>query len=112
MLVAGPQDVVLQQRDSFDKKGILIDGLRALGVIRPGRKENLTYGMIVGLQLPTGQVKSLFTRQEVEKLCDWVRDTPELSDPVKRLSYIFEFPAEAFTDLKDRGRIAGRCKRV
>jgi pimeloyl-ACP methyl ester carboxylesterase len=112
MLVYGPPNVVLRQRDAFDHKRMTLDGFRALGVIRPGRKENTTYGMTVGVALPTGQVKSLFTRQEADKICDWIEGSADLSTPLKDMSYIFEFPAEAFTDVQDRGRIAGRCKRT
>jgi hypothetical protein len=112
MLLYGPQNLVLRQRDSFDRKALEVDGMRAVGVIRPGRKENPTYGMTVGLALPTGQVKSLFTRQEADKICDWIDGSGELPPQQKAMSYIFEFPAESFTDLLDRGRIAGHCKRT
>jgi pimeloyl-ACP methyl ester carboxylesterase len=112
MFVYGPQNVVLHQRDSFDRKALILDGLQTVGVIRPGRKENPTYGMTIGLSLPTGQVKSLFTRQEADKICDWIAGSAELRQQQKDMSYIFEFPAETFTDLQDRGRIAQRCKRT
>jgi pimeloyl-ACP methyl ester carboxylesterase len=112
MLVYGPQNIVLRQRDAFDRKGLQLDGARALGVIRPGRKDNPTYGMTIGVTLPTGQVKSLFTRQEADKICDWIEGSADLSQQQKDMPYIFEFPAETFTDMHDRGRIAGRCKRT
>ncbi len=112
MLVYGPQNLVLRQRDSFDRKAITLDGFPTVGVIRPGRKENPTYGMTIGVALPTGQVKSLFTRQEAEKICDWIEGSADLPQQQKDMSYIFEFPAETFTDMQDRGRIARRCKRT
>ena len=68
--------------------------------------------MTIGVALPTGQVKSLFARQEADKICDWIEGSADLPQRQKDMSYIFEFPAETFTDMQDRGRIVGSCKRT
>ncbi len=109
MLTYGPQQAILLQRDAFDNKALKIDGKQTIGVVRPGRTENGTYGMTIGFSLPSGQVKSLFTRDEAERICDWINKSG-LPQKQTEKSYIFEFPAETFTDLKDRGRIVRRCR--
>jgi hypothetical protein len=95
-----------------------LDGLRkqygshnVVGVIRPGRPENRgLYGVTFGLRLATGQVKSLFTRDEARAICNWVLTESELPYAVRDTSYMFEFPAEAFTRDSDKGRTVGFCR--
>jgi hypothetical protein len=81
-----------------------------LGVIRPGRRDNPLYGVTFGLRLQTGQVKSLFTHDEAKAICKWILDEAGISGAIRETSFIFEFPAEAFTQDSDKGRRDSYCR--
>jgi hypothetical protein len=80
-----------------------------VGVIRPERTDNPLYGVTFGLRLATGQVKSLFTRDESDAICRWVVSESEIPAVMRETSYVFEFPAEAFTQDIDKGRPVAFC---
>jgi hypothetical protein len=93
-----------------------IDALRkryddsdVVGVIRPERTDNPLYGVTFGLRLATGQVKSLFTRDESDAICRWVVGESEIPAVMRETSFVFEFPAEAFTQDIDKGRRVAFC---
>jgi hypothetical protein len=100
------------RRTAVDELGKVYDGKPVIGVLRPGRSENRRIGMILGLVQETGQVRSLFAKEEAEKLCRWVREQPEFGELQKKFSYIFEFPVESFDDTQDRGRRVAYCPDV
>ncbi|MGQ0672268.1 MAG: esterase/lipase family protein [Hyphomicrobium sp.] len=97
------------EKQAFDALAKEYAGKPVVGVIRPGRKENVTYGMIFAQQLETGQIKSLYTREEAADICRWVSEEPGLKSFMRRYAYLFEFPAEVFTGEKDRGVRRENC---
>ncbi len=100
------------RRVEFDQLEKTLMGRRAIGVLRPGRRENRRIGMIIGLVEETGQVRSLFTRQQAEQICRWVMRQQDLSGLHKIGSFIFEFPKETFDATRDRGRSVALCQEV
>lgn len=112
MLDIGDMDRMRKKRTELDDSGKVYKELPVIGVIRPPRSDNPVSGMIIGLQLADGQVRSLFDRDEADLICKWVRSNEDFSEAQRQGSYIFQFPAETFTDLKDRGRKIMKCKDV
>ncbi len=57
----------------FDKLKLKVDGRPAVLVVRPPlkKKNNKSYGMVVGLVLPTSQVQFTFNADEARALCHW-----------------------------------------
>lgn len=97
------------RRDALDQMSKTYDKRPVIGVLRPGRSENRRVGMILGLVQDSGQVRSLFVREEADKLCRWILQQPDFNKLQKIGAYIFEFPDETFDDTKDRGRHVADC---
>jgi hypothetical protein len=83
-----------------------------IGVIRPGRAENERTGLIIGLSLSSGQVQSLFSREDANALCRWITASQDFDALQREGAYIFEFPARTFTELNDRGRKVAFCRQL
>ena len=66
--------------------------------------------MILGLRQPSGQVKSLFSREEADAICHWIVAGNGFDGLQRKGAYIFQFPPEAFTELRDRGRKIALCQ--
>lgn len=98
-----------ERRVALDGLSKSFDGRPVIGVIRPGRSENRRIGMILGLVQESGQVRSLFVREEADKLCRWIMEQPDFNKLQKIGAYIFEFPNETFDDRNDRGRQVADC---
>lgn len=102
---------IQDSKRTLDGRAGPFDGQRIVGVIRPPRKDgNGAYGVALGLQRPSGQVKSSFTRAEADKLCEWIWSArSKLPQWMKRATYLYEFPVSAFTEKTDRGKYRGYC---
>jgi hypothetical protein len=113
MLAVDPkQTEILKIKSAFDATSKVYGAAPVIGVIRPGRKENKIFGMTFGMKLPTGQVKSLFSEAEAKDICKWTLTEKGLAAWIRKGAYLYRFPAEAFTDTKDRGKYAGPCGKV
>jgi pimeloyl-ACP methyl ester carboxylesterase len=110
MIEHGGADWIRKRRAMLDARGAQYDGQPVIGVIRPGRTENPRTGMIVGLRQVSGQVKSLFSRDEADAICRWVVAGNDFDGLQRKGAYIFQFPPEAFTELRDRGRKIALCQ--
>ncbi|OEK06486.1 hypothetical protein [Roseivirga misakiensis] len=75
-------------KEKIDEANLEYDGKRVIGVIRPPLGENLNYGLIVGLELPNKQTLIDFSRNEVERLKQWVLE-PEHVNYFKQDAYIY-----------------------
>ena len=69
MIEHGGADWIRKRRAMLDARGARFDGQPVIGVIRPGRTENPRTGLILGLRQVSGQVKSLFNRDEADAIC-------------------------------------------
>ena len=112
MLEHGEADWIKDRRLQLDLGRKRYRGSAVIGVIRPGREENERTGMIIGLALASGQVQSLFSREEANALCRWITTSQGFDDLQREGAYIFEFPARAFTEFKDRGRKVAFCQQL
>jgi pimeloyl-ACP methyl ester carboxylesterase len=96
------------EKSALENRESTYQGQPIVGVLRPGRVDNGTPGIIFGLRQPTGQVKSLFTREDADGICRWLKAAPGFEN-VRNSSYLFQFPAEVFNDRADRGQRVGFC---
>jgi hypothetical protein len=112
MLEHGGADWIRERRLALDASTKSYQGLPVVGVIRPGRKENPRTGLIIGLRLANGQIRSLFSRDEADAICHWVVNGPGFDGLQRKGAYIFQFPPETFTELRDRGRRIARCRDI
>jgi Putative serine esterase (DUF676) len=112
MLEHGASDWIRERRTLLDASSKTYDGLPVIGIIRPGRQENPVTGLIVGLRLPSGQARSLFNREEADAICGWIGHAPGFDGLQRKGAYIFQFPPEAFTEMRDRGRKIARCQDI
>ena len=112
MLEHGASDWIRERRTQLDASGKIYTGLPVIGVIRPARKENPVNGLIVGLRLANGQVRSLFNREEADAICGWIVHAPGFDGLQRKGAYIFQFPPETFTEMRDRGRQIAKCQDV
>jgi hypothetical protein len=112
LAVGGTKDAALKDKELIDGLGTSFDGQTVIGVVRPGRKQNPNYGTTFGIKLATGQVKSLFTEGEANAICKWVTSSNSFPPRMKDFSYLYKFPAESFSESKDRGLRVGECRKV
>jgi pimeloyl-ACP methyl ester carboxylesterase len=112
MIEHGQADWIKERRLLLNLSHKRYQGLPVVGVIRPGREENERNGLIVGLSLATGQVQSLFSRDEAQAICRWITRSQEFDALQREGAYIFEFPARTFTELMDRGRKVAFCRQM
>lgn len=112
MIEHGGADWIRKRRMMLDSRSVQYDSQPVIGVIRPGRKENPRTGLIVGLRQASGQVRSLFNREEANAICHWIVAGNGFDGLQRKGAYIFQFPPESFTDLRDRGRKIGLCQDV
>ena len=110
MIEHGGPDWIRKRRTMLDSRSSQYDDQPVIGVIRPGRKENPRTGLILGLRQASGQVKSLFSREEADHICHWIVDGNGFDGLQRKGAYIFQFPPEAFTELRDRGRKIALCQ--
>jgi len=110
MIEHGGAEWIRKRRTMLDSRGSQYDGEPVIGVIRPGRTENPRTGMILGLRQTSGQVKSLFSREEADAICHWIVAGNGFDGLQRKGAYIFQFPPEAFTELRDRGRKIALCQ--
>lgn len=109
---ASTADWIKTQRANLDSAQKSIAGSSVIGVVRPGRLENPRMGLIIGLREPTGQVRSLFPREQAIEICRWIQREPDFTTLQREGAYIFEFPHETFSDQYDRGRRHAFCRDV
>jgi hypothetical protein len=101
-------NAVITEKSTLDSHELSYQDQPIAGVVRSGRVDNGTPGLTLGLRQPTGQVKSLFTREDALDICRWLMTAPGF-ESVRHSSYLFQFPAEVFDDRKDRGERKGFC---
>ena len=113
VLGAGPTNSIVEQRARLNAEGRNYGGLAMIGVVRPGRPENPSAKLTMGFLLPTGQVRSRFSRDEVSALCRWVAEDPSFSGPMKHASFVWEFPSRTYVEFSNRrGPIVGPCQDI
>lgn len=103
-------DPLVAEKAALDRRGKVFDGHGVIGVLRPGRpQDNKHPGLILGLREAGGKVRSLFSRQGAVRLCQWLAMQKDLPGWMRNPK-LFEFPADIFSDEKDRGRHIGTCR--
>lgn len=108
----GKLDFVKKRRALFNASGRSFNGQPAVGVIRPARKDNPISGFIVGLKLATGQIKSLFSKDEADDICRWVMGEGQFDELQQHGAYVFQFPRETFTRRIDKGKRVAWCREI
>ncbi len=103
---------IAASKQELDKKQKRLGELPVVGVIRPGRVDNPTIGMSIGLELDGGRVKSSFNETDAKAVCRWALKEPGLPTWLRKQAYLYEFPAETITDTKDRGRFKAACSKI
>ena len=103
---------IATSKQELDNKQKRLGELPVVGVIRPGRVDNPTIGMSLGLKLEGGRIKSSFNEADAKAVCRWALTEPGLPTWMRKQAYLYEFPAETITDTKDRGRFKAACSKV
>ena len=108
----GRLDWIKGRRALFNAGAKTYKAQPVVGVIRPPRTDNPTAGYTAGLKLPTGQIRSLFSKSEADEICQWVMNDAGLDELQRDGAYIFQFPPQAFTDRRDKGKQVGWCRDI
>jgi hypothetical protein len=67
-------DLAMNAKAQFEKLKLSIDSQPVVLVVRPPLGNNPSYGMVIGLVMPTSQVQFTFDDEGSHKLCQWAAE--------------------------------------
>ncbi|MBA2126230.1 hypothetical protein DLM45_08340 [Hyphomicrobium methylovorum] len=114
LATAGQAPKIMQDRKDIQNR-VAYEDHPVIGVIRPGRADNPQLGLSFGLKLKSGQVRSVFSKEQATDICRFVLDqaqTKKLPRWLGKSAYIYEFDTERITDTADRGVYRGTCQKL
>lgn len=62
-----------RSKNKLDQAGLKYKDQDLVGIVRPPLNQNPNYGVIVGLVLPSKQIRFTFNKQEANEFLDWIK---------------------------------------